>query len=371
MSQLAPGSQLQLAQGHITALFAFDIGYEVALEQVRELLTTTPIQPLSRKKQTPNYLQYTTAPQLLHLGATQELVLRPGQIQATIFEFGAVSIAYRWPIAMPHEPLPLAALPQLSFDLSERKLEQHARELMESLMQRMLPALTKPGFAPIVEDYYLFVIEKFDQPLTAAELLAQHGAALAQTLRFEPKPFSPEMREEALSQRISYYADDLVLLDWNAALIYDADYEDTVNVLELLNVELLEARFIDSQLDRRLAEYARLIHRTRAYPLPLRNPYRQAIEDLAEARIESSLLAERVENTLKLIGNLYLARLHSLGVRRFYLHEWQQQIAQKLDIASEFYQILNDRVHSAQSQTLEIIVIILILVEVVMGFLRH
>lgn len=371
MTQVIPATQLNIQQGHIIALFAFDIGYEVALDQVRELLTTTPIQPLSRKKQTPNYLQYTTAPQMLHLGATQELVQRPGQIQATIFEFGAVSIAYRWPIAMPYEPLPLATLPQLSADLAERKLEQHARELMESLLQRMLPALTKPGFAPLVEDYYLFVIEKFDQPLTAAELLEQQGAALAQTLRFEPKPFSPEMQEEALSQRLSYYADDLVLLDWNSAFIYDADYEDTVNVLELLNVELLEARFIDSQLDKRLVEYAGLIRRPRASRLPLRNPYRKAIEDLAEARIESSLLAERVENTLKLIGNLYLARLHTLGARRFYLHEWQQQIAQKLDVASEFYQILNDRVHTAQSHTLELIVIVLILVEVVMGFLRH
>jgi hypothetical protein len=103
----------------------------------------------------------------------------------------------------------------------------------------------------------------------------------------------------------------------------------------------------------------------------LRTPYKRAIEHLAEARIESSLLGERVENTLKLIGNLYLARLHALGARRFFLHEWQQQITRKLDIASEFYQVLSDRVHSAQSQTLELIVILLILVEVVMGFMRH
>jgi hypothetical protein len=251
MTSDTPVTPLQIQQGHVLALFAFDIGYEVALDRVRELLTTTPVQPLSRKKQTPNYLQYSTAPQMLHLGATQELLLRPGHIQATIFEFGAVSIAYRWPIALQNEPLPLARLPEISFDLSERKLDEHARELAESLLQRLQPALTKPGMAPLVEDYFLFVIERFDRPLSAAELLQQHGAALAQTLRFEPRPFSPEMQEEALSHRISYYADDLVLLDWNAAVVYDADYEDTVNVLELLNVELLEARFIDGQLDKR------------------------------------------------------------------------------------------------------------------------
>jgi hypothetical protein len=361
----------QIQQGHVTALFAFDIGYEVALDQVRELLMTTPVQPLSRKKQTPTYLQYSKPPQMLHLGTTQELLSLPGTIQATIFDFGAISIAYRWPLASSNEPLDLAQLPQISHDLYEHNLEVHARELLGSLLQRMQPAITKPAFSNLVEDYYLFVIEKFDAPLTAEALLESHGAALAQTLRFETRPLSRELQDEALGQRISYYTDDLVLLDWNAALIFDADHEDTVNVLELLNVELLEARYIDAQLDKRLEEYERLIHRPRKWRLPLRNPYEKTLEELSDARIESSLLAERVENALKLIGNLYLARLHSLAAERFYLHEWQQQITEKLNIASEFYQLLTDRVHTAQSHTLELIVIVLILVEVVMGFLRH
>lgn len=360
-----------IQQGHITALFAFDIGYEVALDQVRELLMTTPVQPLSRKKQTPAYLQYSNPPQLLHLGTTQELLARPGHIQATIFDFGAISIAYRWPLAASGDSIELRQLPQISQDLYERNLEIHARELLESLLQRMQPAIIKPALSKLVEDYYLFVLEKLDQPLTAEALLERHGATLAQTLLFETKLLSRELQETALSQRISYYADDLVLLEWNAALIYDADYEDTVNVLELLNVELLESRFIDAHLARRLEEYARLIRRRGALPLPLRNPYKKAIEELSDARIEASLLAERVENALKLIGNLYLARLHALGAARFYLKDWQHQIREKLDIASEFYQVLTDRVHTAQSHTLELIVIVLILVEVVMGFLRH
>lgn len=360
-----------IQQGHVIALFAFDVGYEVDLDKVRELLTTTPVQPLSRKKLNPNYLQYSKPPQMLHLGTTPELVARPGHIQATIFDFGAVSIAYRWTIATSGAPLPLAQLPQLSHDLYEHDLEAHARELLRSLLQRMEPSITKPVFSALVEDYFVFVIEQFEQPLNMEELLQEHGSTLAQTLRFEVKPLSQSLQAEALSQRLSYYTDDLALLDWNSAIICDADYEDTLNVMELLNVELLEARYIDGQLDKRLRDYERLIRRRRALPMPFRNTYKRAIEELAEARIESSLLAERVENALKLIGNLYLARLHSLGARRFNLHEWQQQIAQKLDIASEFYQLLNDRVHTAQSHTLELIVIVLILVEVIMGLVRH
>lgn len=360
-----------IEQGHVIALFAFDVGYETDLAKVRELFRTTPVQPLSRKKQTPAYLQYSKPPQLLHLGATPELVTRPGHIQATFFDFGCVSIAYRWVIALPDEPLDFASLPALSNDLHQRNLEDHAGELIESLRQQMAPAITRPALSTMVEDYFLFVVEKMTEPASVSNLIAEHADVLAQTLRFERKPLSDELQTEVLRQRLTYHQDDLVLLDWNAAIIVDADYEDTVNVLELLNVELLEARYVDAQLDARLNEFEALIRRPKESAWPLRNPYKKSIQDLAELRIESALLSERVENALKLIGNLYLARLHDLAAERFKLQEWEKQIKQKLEVASEFYQLLNDRIHTAQSHTLEWIIIILILVEVVMALVRH
>jgi hypothetical protein len=44
--------------------------------------------------------------------------------------------------------------------------------------------------------------------------------------------------------------------------------------------------------------------------------------------------------------------LHSAAARRFYLQEWERIISRKLEIISDFYQLLNDRVHTAQSQAL-------------------
>ncbi|MCG3159939.1 MAG: hypothetical protein JMDDDDMK_00965 [Acidobacteria bacterium] len=72
---------------------------------------------------------------------------------------------------------------------------------------------------------------------------------------------------------------------------------------------------------------------------------------------------------MKLIGDLYLARLHS-AARRFYLHEWDRIISRKLEIISGFYPLLNDRVHTAQSQALELVIVILILVELILAFWR-
>ena len=135
---------------------------------------------------------------------------------------------------------------------------------------------------------------------------------------------------------------------------------------------MLEARYIDRQLDKRIAEYGSLVRKRIEWPIPLRRPYRKSIEDLAELRVESALLAERVENALKLVGDLYLARLHSAAAKRFYLQEWETTISRKLEIVSDFYDLMNDRLHTAQSQALEVIIVILILVELILPFIgRH
>jgi hypothetical protein len=357
----------QILQGQVLALFAFDLGYEISLEKLSSTMATTPIQPLSRKKQTPAYLQYTRPPQILHLGFATGHFSVPGTIQATIFDFGAVSISYRWPMPQ-KEPILLDELSRISHDLYNFNLEPHAREQIEMLMEKLKPAIVRPQLSDLVEDYYIFVIEKLDQPLKAEDLMAQYRSTLAHTLRFETAGLSKLQEDEALSQSLSYLVNDLTLLDWNAAIIYDCDYEDPANVLELLNVELLEARYIDAELDKRIADYSSLPRRSKEFPIPLRTPYKQAIRELAELRIESTLLSERVENSLKLVGDLYLARLHKAAAQRFYLQEWDRIISRKLEIISDFYQLLTDRVNTMQSQTLEIIIVVLILVELVLAY---
>jgi hypothetical protein len=357
----------RIVRGQVIGLFAFDVGYEVSLEKLSAMLATTPVHPLSRKKRTPTYMQYTKPPQILSLGVATGHFAIAGNIQATIFDFGAVSVAYRWPIGQGNE-VSLEELPQVSHDLYNLDLGLHAKEQAESLMMKIEPAIYRPRLADLVEDYYLFIIEELDRPMSASELLSEYRGLLARTLRFETADLSHSQQDEALAQAISYYENDLALVDWNSAIIYDRDYEDTATVLELINVEMVEARYIDQQLDRKINDYGALVRKRIELPIPLRTPYKQAIQDLAELRVESSLLNERVENALKLIGDLYLARLHSAAASRFYLHEWDQIITRKLEIISDFYQMLNDRVHTAQSQALEVIIVLLILVELVLAF---
>jgi hypothetical protein len=360
----------QILQGQVIALFAFDIGFEVSLEPLGGLFSSVPMPKLTQKKQTPSYLQYSRPPRIANLGEIDPLLSTPGNIQAMVFDFGAASIAYRWPLASPGKALSLQDLPRLSQELYARNLEAHAKTQAQRLIETIRPAIVRPELSALVEDYYLFIIEELDRSWRAEELMAQHRSTLAQVLRFETQSLSQEQQEEALFQRISYFQNDLVLVDWNAAIIYDRDYWDAATVLELLNVELLEARYIDAELDKRISEYQGLVRKTTGWSLPFRTPYRKAIQELAELRVESLVLAKRVENALKLIGDLYLARLHNAATTRFYLPDWEAAISRKLDIIANFYQLLTDRVRSAQSHTLELVIIALIFAEILMAIFR-
>jgi hypothetical protein len=355
---------MQIQQGYIIAYFAFDIGYEVSLQEASTLLAASPQPPLSRKKQNPAYLQFSTPPQVFRWGVAPPLDGQEGTIQITLYDFGAVSLAFRWPIP-PHATL--ADMPALSSTVYQIDLEATAYAQVRLFSDLIKPAIIRPYLSPLVEDYYVFVLERLEESMTAHQLMSDAANVLAQILRFDTQSLSAEQQREALAQHISYYPTDLALIDWNAALIFDVDYEDALNVLELLNVELLEARYLDAQLDRRISDYERLRQRRRELLLPLQNPYRRPIEELAELRIESSLLAERVHNALNLFGDLYLARIHNAAAQRFSLQAWEDAIDRKLNIAAELYQLLTDRIGVAQGQTLELVVILLILIEIVMA----
>ena len=96
--------------------------------------------------------------------------------------------------------------------------------------------------------------------------------------------------------------------------------------------------------------------------------YRKLMNVAEEANAEVETIS--AENALKLIGDLYLARVHTAATARFYLPEWESAISRKLDIIASLYELLTDRLRTAQSQTMELIVIILILAEIILAIFK-
>ncbi len=81
-------------------------------------------------------------------------------------------------------------------------------------------------------------------------------------------------------------------------------------------------------------------------------------------------LCDRSNNALKIIGDAFYARLYRGIALRLGLNDWQQQIESKLDSIGEIYRFATDKIQHVRSQFLEIIIIILIAFEIIIGVMR-
>jgi uncharacterized Rmd1/YagE family protein len=83
--------------------------------------------------------------------------------------------------------------------------------------------------------------------------------------------------------------------------------------------------------------------------------------------VEATGMFERTGNVLKLVGDPYLARVHRLLATRFHLREWERGIHRKLEVIEGVYQVVSDQTVAFRTEFLELIVIVLIVVEILLG----
>src|SRR5947207_6448545 len=353
-------------EGVCYALFAYDAGLAINLdESERRITALTQRAAIRHKRRAPRYFEYRPAP----LRVTQEREpLAVGafrttpSVEAVLYDFGAVSVTYQVPLAGP-----LAHLITLAEELYESAvLLADSRRWVEHLLATVAPAVTRPGLTDFVETYVIFEIGAFSPPCPPAELYTTHAQEVARILRSERAVLSNQEVHDALGHRISFGSDDVTLIDWDAALIADRDAEDVRAVLEFANVELLEMRYLDQQLDDALDESYDTL--SRRYGLWMPGATRADLRRIGQLQVDNAVLFEGVNNALKLLGDQYLARVYRLVSDRFHLAEWDASILRKLQSLESIYQKLSDEAANRRTETLEWIVIVLIAVEILIPF---
>jgi hypothetical protein len=170
---------------------------------------------------------------------------------------------------------------------------------------------------------------------------------LAALLKAARLPLDPTEVDYTLSGRFKYARHDLVIVDWDGAVVCDpeGDVEWAIELLELGNLQLLRYRLLDRELDERLHRVARLVEDTREDRQGLFKPseIRQALRELMRVRSTSIVEFQDVEREIKLIGDWYSARLYELVTRRFRVEDWRHTVKEKLDGLEGIYAIASDR----------------------------
>ena len=169
---------------------------------------------------------------------------------------------------------------------------------------------------------------------------------IAGLLKSEKLPLDPKEIEYTLSFQLKYAKDDLVLVDWDGAFIFDpgGDYESTLALLELANLQLLRYRILDKEVDQRLQRISRLIEKA-----PARSKFFLKPGDIHQALRLTTFLRSRsisdfqaLEREIKLIGDWYSTRLYELVGKKFRLDEWGTAIKDKLDSLEDVYTIASE-----------------------------
>jgi hypothetical protein len=220
-----------------------------------------------------------------------------------------------------------------------------------------------------VEDYVIFHIEGFAQAVEPNRFCAEHGRRIAQILRAERQALSDQEVDDALAARISYGVQDVTIIDWNAALVLDRDGDDVRAVLEFANVELLEMRYVDQKLDRALDEAYEQISRRTAGLRRMLGYSGADLRRVAELQVDNAALFEGVNNTLKLLGDQYLARVYRLVNRRFHIDDWDTSILRKLQTLESIYEKISDQASNRRMEILEWVIILLIAFSIALEFI--
>src|SRR5881396_2878873 len=314
------------------ALFAYDAGLAINLdESERRITALTQRAAIRHKRRAPRYFEYRPAP----LRVTQE---------REVLAVGAFRTA-----------------PSV-----DAVLRADSRRWVESLLAAIAPAVTRPGLTDFVETYVIFEIGAFTPPCAPAALYATYGQEVARILRSERAALSDQEVDDAVGHRISFGSEEVTVIDWDAALIADRDAEDVRAVLEFANVELLEMRYLDQQLDDALDESYDTL--SRRYGLWLPGATRADLRRIGQLQVDNAVLFEGVNNALKLLGDQYLARVYRLVSERFHLAEWDASILRKLQSLESIYQKLSDQAANRRTEALEWIIIVLIAAEILIPF---
>ena len=366
--------QAQRYKGEVVYIYAFDVAYEMVRQPVRELLGQPVAQfVMDASKRSPRHLFF-FRPQMVRLPPLERLGPNgPVRVERSVklLPVGALSITIRVPFEVQRIE-DLVGYHDLQF--SNGSLHEEVRRLAEEVRRELASYYVRP--VPQLAEEEAYTVFCIESPLVADDGSALNAElwwranrrAVASLLTQEPDMdrLSKQEADESTGRYLSYYEHDLVVIDWDAALILDGrqNFDETLYVMELANLQLAELEAYDRILDDSLE---------RAYrDLSARSSFRgraTMLRELREIRIDLARFSDELSNITKFFGDWHLARVYENVSARFHLADWHRTIDDKLQTLDHLYQLLNHDRTNRWMLILEATIVLLFIIDLVILFI--
>jgi hypothetical protein len=381
-----------LLRGSVLVLIQFDVCEEIRLDVLRKIFGARTAEA-SFKHQAPGYVRYQRPPVEESL---EPLILESGERlegQIKYYDYGVVSLVFELPFSGDWN-----TLVQLSCRwTSDTNFEALASRVVRQKLERAAPALVKPydvkpydvkpydvgsrsdhesptgaevqSNSWLQEDYFIFHVREIAGAPSANDLLAASGDQISQVVRGEMATLSDGERQEILQSRISYYPNDLAVIGWNAAFIYDdaAGAETAIQLLQYANSQLLEFRHYDELLTKELEDVYDFLD---AGGTGLWSRWRtaKAASKLHAMLLDVNELTERADNAIKFLSDMFSARLYKLCAAKVGVPDYKDLVKEKLQTAEDLYRFMVDQFNQSRAFVLELMVVVILIIELVYFF---
>ncbi len=351
-------------RGSVLVLIQVDVCEEIRLDELRKIFGARTAEASFKKA--PAYVRYqrppveeTLEPVILDSGERLE-----GQIK--YYDYGVVSLVFELPFSGNWDDLIQVSCRWTS----DTNFESLASRVVKQRLERAAPALVKPYKSEwLQEDYFIFHLREIESGPSAADLLAAHGNQIAQVVRGETALLSEGERQEILQSRISYYPNDLAVIGWNAAFIYDtpAGAETAIQLLQYANSQLLEFRHYDELLTKELEDVYDFLE-VGGTGLWSRWRTARAASRLHTVLLDVNELTERADNAIKFLSDMFSARLYKLCAAKVGVPDYKDLVKEKLQTAEDLYRFMVEQFNQSRAFVLELMVVVILIIERVSFF---
>jgi hypothetical protein len=360
---MAPTAPATL-NGSVLVLIQFDVCEELRLDRLQQTVSSRTVPKPSMKHSAPAYVRYQRPPVVEPLDA---LVLESGERlsgEIKYYDYGVVSVILQLPFSGDWESLVhLASRWVWDVDFASR-VEPVVRQKLE----RATAAMIKPYSRWLSEDYFIFHVLEAEGEPSAADLTRDHGLQIAQVVRGDRQNLSPGECTEVLHSQISYYTNDVTVIGWNAAFLYDSTVgaETAIQLLEYANSQLLEFRHYDELLTGILDGVYDSLEEKRGALARWR--LAGSATELHTVLLDVAELTEHADNAIKFLSDMFAARLYKLAALKVGVPDYKDLVARKLKTAEDLYDYMVDQFNQSRAFFLEVTVVLILLIELVYLF---
>ncbi|MEX0849154.1 MAG: hypothetical protein WD055_02900 [Candidatus Dependentiae bacterium] len=347
--------------GNFYIFHAFDVGDEFNLEAIKD-----EDHIITRSYTVPKFFKNYHMPLEIDLPHPHS---SSGCHSVRLHNFGTIALTYKIPFSD-------------TFDQVRKNIENLDNKFQEQSVidaanvYKAIKNNVKKGKFFLTKSSYMVIqvdVENEDR-ITVDELKNQYGSVVASMIRFEKEMLSEYQIKDIWNDALGYLRGDLIIVDTESSFVYDPDYEEILYLFEFANIQALELRFFDRLLDQKL----NLIYEEKFGALSLKSylPFigstaTSPVDELGKLKVDIQVIIERMESSIKLVGEPYFSEIYVLLVDKLDLNGWRNGINQKLEIITDIKNVIQHKVDSIRGDMLEVLIIILIFIELLVGLWKH